>query len=176
MLSPEIITSRTIGNVMSSPKSLRSTGGISRWDARGFGREGEIVGGNDYNFGTRRVLLTIAAAQAKKIALAICMSPLPPALPQRVAVPNGSPFPPSIAPSQTKYAIPATIVKLVGIGSPSKYWDFPVASLGTSATVALNRARRARPEQMKPVRITVSSNVRKPITKAKNAGATPNEI
>jgi len=63
-----------------------------------------------------------------------------------------------------------------GIGRPSKYFDFPVASFGTRATVALNRARRAIPEQMKEVRTRVSGMVRRPRVQAATAGATPNEI
>lgn len=63
-----------------------------------------------------------------------------------------------------------------GIGSPSKYFDFPVESLGTSAMVALKRASRAIPAQMKVVRMRVSVGVWSPIQKAMRAGATPNDI
>ena len=69
-----------------------------------------------------------------------------------------------------------TIASVVGIGVPSKYLLFPVASFGTEATVTLNLARRERPQRTKKVRITVSSCVRKPMEKAQTAGATPNEI
>lgn len=62
------------------------------------------------------------------------------------------------------------------MGRPSKYFDFPVVSLGMSATVALKRARRAMPAQMKSVRKSVSRGVRRPRVKARKAGATPNEI
>ena len=69
-----------------------------------------------------------------------------------------------------------TRARLVGIGKPSKYLDLPLASFGTWATVALKRARRAMPQQMKPVKMSVSAFVRIPITHAQNAGATPKEI
>lgn len=64
----------------------------------------------------------------------------------------------------------------LGMGNPSKYFDFPEASCGTRATVALNRANRAIPAQMKVVRSNVSAGVRSPIQNAKRAGATPNDI
>lgn len=64
----------------------------------------------------------------------------------------------------------------LGIGSPSKYADLPVLSLGMSATVALKRARRAIPQQMKAVRAMMSAVLRSPIAKPRNAGATPKEI
>ena len=62
------------------------------------------------------------------------------------------------------------------MGSPSMYFDFPFASCGTRATVALKRASRAIPAQMKKVRKSVSTGVRSPMQKARIAGATPNEI
>lgn len=62
------------------------------------------------------------------------------------------------------------------MGKPSKNLAFPAESFGTDATVALNRARRASPQQMKPVKATVSRYVRSPTTNASKAGATPNEI
>ena len=61
------------------------------------------------------------------------------------------------------------------MGNPSKYLAFPF-SFGIRATVALKRANRARPQQMKPVRNTVSRYVRRPTVNASNAGATPNDI
>lgn len=61
------------------------------------------------------------------------------------------------------------------MGNPSKYFDFPVASFGTDATVALKRASRARPQQMNAVSTTVSRYVRRPTTNANKAGATPND-
>ena len=62
-----------------------------------------------------------------------------------------------------------------GIGSPSKYLILPVVSAGMSAQVALNRARRARPQATKSERRMVSIGVRRPRVKATNAGPTPNE-
>ena len=64
---------------------------------------------------------------------------------------------------------------MVGMGKPSKYLLFPVSSLGTLATVTLNRARRVRPQSAKKVRIRWSTGVRSPIAKAATAGATPND-
>ena len=63
-----------------------------------------------------------------------------------------------------------------GIGSPSKCFAFPDASFGTEATVALNLASLASPQQIKPVRITVSRMVRSPTSNARRAGATPKDI
>ena len=51
----------------------------------------------------------------------------------------------------------------VGIGKPSKNLALPVSSFGAKATVALKRARRAIPQQMKTVKQSVSSVVRRPI-------------
>ena len=70
----------------------------------------------------------------------------------------------------------ATIAKLVGIGVPSKYLLFPVASFGSEETVTLKRARRVRPQRTKKERRRVSRAVRRPRAKAQTAGATPNEI
>ena len=83
---------------------------------------------------------------------------------------------PVIHPCLVQYDRRATRPSDDGMGRPSKYLDLPVRSLGTSATVALKRARRARPQQMKPVRATVSRSVRRPMVKARRAGATPKEI
>lgn len=83
---------------------------------------------------------------------------------------------PSNRPWYTQTAMPAQMNRLDGIGRPSKYLLLPVSSLGTSATVALNRARRAMPAQMKSVRRAVSIGVRRPRVHATKAGATPNEI
>ena len=65
---------------------------------------------------------------------------------------------------------------VVGIGVPSKYFDFPVLSLGRAATVTLKRARRVRPQRTKKVRRSVSTGVRRPRAKEQTAGATPKEI
>jgi hypothetical protein len=81
-----------------------------------------------------------------------------------------------IQPLETQYDINAAMEREVGIGVPSKYLLFPVASLGTLATVILNRARRVRPQRTKKVRNRWSTGVRRPMAKAAAAGDTPNEI
>ena len=58
---------------------------------------------------------------------------------------------------------------------PSKYCDFPVASLGTLATVMLKRASRVRPQRTKKVRRRWSRGVRRPMAKAAAAGEMPKE-
>jgi hypothetical protein len=63
----------------------------------------------------------------------------------------------------------------MGIGVPSKYFDLPVASLGTMATVTLKRARRVRPQRTKKARRRWSTGVRRPRLKAAAAGPTPKE-
>lgn len=68
-----------------------------------------------------------------------------------------------------------TKVNELGIGRPSKYCDFPVLSLGIRATVALKRASRAMPQQMKVERAKMSSVERQPIVNARKAGAIPKE-
>lgn len=80
-----------------------------------------------------------------------------------------------IQPCETQYAIRAAMDSEVGIGVPSKYCDFPVASLGTLATVMLKRARRVRPQSTKKVSRRWSTGVRRPMAKAAAAGETPNE-
>lgn len=65
--------------------------------------------------------------------------------------------------------------KLVGMGVPSKYLDFPVASLGTFATVTLKRARRVRPQRTKNESKSWSRGVRSPRANAQTAGETPKE-
>jgi hypothetical protein len=79
-------------------------------------------------------------------------------------------------PLLTQYAMIESSRRVVGIGVPSKYFDFPVASLGTAATVTLKRARRVRPQRTKKVRKRWSTGVRRPIANATTAGATPKEI
>jgi len=64
----------------------------------------------------------------------------------------------------------------VGMGVPSKYLLFPVASFGTLATVILKRARRVRPQRTKKVRKRWSTGVRRPMANAAAAGETPKEI
>ncbi|QSZ32032.1 hypothetical protein DSL72_001601 [Monilinia vaccinii-corymbosi] len=78
-------------------------------------------------------------------------------------------------PLDTQYAIKAAMEREVGIGVPSKYLLFPVASLGTLATVMLKRARRVRPQRTKKVRKRWSTGVRRPMAKAAAAGETPKE-
>jgi hypothetical protein len=68
------------------------------------------------------------------------------------------------------------MLRVVGIGVPSKYLDLPVASLGRCETVTLKRARRVRPERTKKVSRRVSVKERRPRAKADTAGARPNEI
>ena len=109
-----------------------------------------------HNFGTRSVLLTMAAAQHAKIILTTCNSPRPPCSPHSVTVPHGIPSFPSIQPCFVQYDRTATSASDDGMGRPSKYLALPPSFLGIRATVALNRASRARPQQMKPVRTTVS--------------------
>lgn len=70
----------------------------------------------------------------------------------------------------------AAIPSVVGMGVPSKYFDFPDLSLGRTATVTLKRARRVRPQRTKIVRRMWSMGVRRPRAKAAAAGATPNDI
>ena len=89
-------------------------------------------------------------------------------------VPNGKLF--KVQPLLTQYDIKATIESDVGIGVPSKYLLFPVASFGTLATVMLKRARRVRPQRTKKVRKRWSTGVRNPMAKAEAAGAIPKEI
>lgn len=79
-------------------------------------------------------------------------------------------------PCLTQYAINPAMLKDVGIGVPSKYFDFPEASCGRCVAVTLKRARRVRPQRTKTVRNNVSNCVRKPSENAQTAGATPNEI
>lgn len=63
-----------------------------------------------------------------------------------------------------------------GIGRPSKNFDLPVLSLGSNATVALNLASLAMPQQMNVASAKMSSVERQPMVNARKAGATPKEI
>ena len=65
---------------------------------------------------------------------------------------------------------------VVGIGVPSKYFDLPVLSLGSTATVTLKRANRVRPQRTKNESRRWSTGVRTPSAKAAAAGAIPKEI
>ena len=80
-----------------------------------------------------------------------------------------------IHPWETQYAISAAMLSVVGIGVPSKYFDFPVASLGSAWTVTLKRASRVRPHKTKKVRRRWSTGVRRPIANAATAGDTPKD-
>jgi hypothetical protein len=82
----------------------------------------------------------------------------------------------SVQPFKSQIAIMrASIHIVVGIGVPSKYFDFPDASLGRVCTVTLKRASRVRPQRTKNVRRRWSIGVRRPIANAAAAGATPND-
>jgi len=85
------------------------------------------------------------------------------------AIPHGRPS--KIQPWESQYAIAAAIVIVVGIGVPSKYFDFPDSSLGKDTTVTLNRANRVRPQRTKNVRRKWSKRERIPIANAIAAGA-----
>lgn len=65
---------------------------------------------------------------------------------------------------------------VVGMGVPSKYLDFPVASFGRDETVTLNRARRESPQRTKKASRRLSRGVRIPRVNATAEGATPKEI
>ena len=82
----------------------------------------------------------------------------------------------STQPCETQYAISEAIDSVVGIGVPSKYFDLPVLSLGSTATVTLNRAKRVNPQSTKKVRSKWSAGVRAPSANAAAAGARPKEI
>lgn len=77
---------------------------------------------------------------------------------------------------ETQYAISEEITRVVGMGVPSKNFDFPLLSFGKTATVTLNRARRVRPQRTKNVRKRWSRVVRIPSANAAAAGARPKEI
>jgi hypothetical protein len=97
-----------------------------------------------------------------------------------LAIPKGTSWFPTLLwkkyPCLTQYAIVAVRNNDEGIGSPSKYLDFPLASAGMRATVALNLASRARPHDTNHNKQMVSSGVRSPRVKARMAGATPKEM
>jgi len=98
-----------------------------------------------------------------------CISRIVPA-PQ---TPNGTLA--CVQPLLTHHAMVPASPSDVGIGVPSKYFDFPVPSLGNMATVTLKRARRVRPQRTKKARRMWSSGVRIPRAKAAQAGDTPKE-
>jgi hypothetical protein len=124
-----------------------------------------------YNFGTLKLLLTIAQPHNKNTSEATWT---PHTLPSAIT-PNGSPFLPSYQPFHTQTAIIVSRARVVGMGKPSKYLAFPLASLGRDAAVTLKRARRDNPESRKKERIRVSIGVRKPNVYAIAEGATPND-
>lgn len=122
-----------------------------------------------YGFGTCRVLLVIKQPLSTNKPTTGWNSNIVPV----AQVPNGR-FS-RIHPFLTQYAIKAAIDRDVGIGVPSKYLLFPVASLGTLATVMLKRARRVKPQRTKNVRKRWSTGVRRPIANAAAAGESPKE-
>ena len=83
---------------------------------------------------------------------------------------------PSYHPFHNHRDIIPSNANVVGIGKPSKYFAFPVASFGSELAVTLNRARRESPERRKIERIMVSNAVLRPRVYATAVGATPKEI
>lgn len=77
---------------------------------------------------------------------------------------------------EAQNAISAAMLRLVGIGKPSKYAAFPLLSLGTLPVVTLKRANRASPARTKKVRKSWSNGVLIPMANAVAAGATPKDI
>jgi len=117
------------------------------------------------------------AAQTAKMIENQCISNMVPSV---IPInPPGNPLPrpagPSILSNLTHPAMHETKNSELGMGNPSKYCDFPVESLGINATVALKRARRAMPQQIKVLSAKMSSVERQPMVNARKAGATPKE-
>jgi len=77
---------------------------------------------------------------------------------------------------EAQNAISATMLKLVGIGKPSKYAALPLLSFGTLPVVTLKRANRASPARTNTVRKSWSSGVLRPRANAAAPGATPKDI
>ena len=128
-----------------------------------------------YGLGMCSVFEIMRAAQNAKMTETQCISKG--VLTRGATRPPGRPLPgPSIKLRRTHTAMHNTKARELGIGRPSKYCDLPVLSFGRRATVALNRARRAIPQQMKEVRTKMSAVLRSPIAKPRKAGATPKEI
>lgn len=95
----------------------------------------------DQGFGIRNVLLTIKQPFNKKYATEGWNSNAEPFN----ATPSGTPS--RTQPRETQNVRTDAIVKHAnGMGMPSKYLDFPVLSLGSTATVTLNRAKRVKPQ------------------------------
>ena len=67
------------------------------------------------------------------------------------------------------------MANVVGMGVPSKYFDFPVSSFGSTATVTLNRANLVSPQRTKMAKKRWSTGVLKPMANAAAAGATPKD-
>lgn len=121
-------------------------------------------------FGICKVLLVIRQPLIKNIPTAGWNSKHVP----EPITPNG--ISSRIQPLETQYAMIIAMLSVVGMGVPSKYLDFPVLSLGSVATVTLNRANLVRPHSTKMVSKIWSTGVRIPIANAATAGETPNEI
>ena len=125
--------------------------------------------GRNHGFGTLMVRLTIAHPQPTNTPTIGCNS---------TSVPSAKTPPGTFSRTillNRQNAIMPTMVKLVGAGKPSKYFDFPVASFGKEETVTLNRARRVSAQRTKKERKRVSRVERSPKAKAEAAGATPND-
>ena len=95
-----------------------------------------------YGFGTCSVLLTIKHAISRNKAVQACTS---------TGVPSSNKPYGSFSCIQPPLVRIVSIVSVVkqakGIGVPSKYFDLPVASLGSIATVTLNRASLVNPHR-----------------------------
>lgn len=122
-----------------------------------------------YGFGIWIVLLTIklpCTTKSPTMGWTSCQVPSP-------QIPNG--ISACVHPLYAQNAIRLANANEVGMGVPSKYCDFPEASLGSMATVTLKRARRVRPQSTKMVRKMWSRGVRMPRENAAAAGETPKE-
>jgi len=122
-----------------------------------------------HSFGICMVLLTIKQPLKRNMMAAGWNSN---GVPEAV-IPQGRSS--KIQPWESQYAMTAAIVIVVGIGVPSKYFDFPDSSLGNVATVTLKRAKRGIPQRTKNVRRKWSNGDRIPIANAIAVGASPNE-
>lgn len=76
----------------------------------------------------------------------------------------------------TKKDITTTHTKFEGTGKPSKYWDFPVLSLGILFVEMLNLANLVNPHKIQNVKNNTSTVDLKPIANAIIAGETLKDI